>query len=340
MDRGHASGPTGATAAARHGKVDADARARDQAAGSLSLVSGPASRDTTATDGAERRGVGGSESDREGGRFRVRLFVPSWRRRTTREVLAAGDAERERVAQDLPDGVQQRLTALRIELGVAADRFGERGETEAGAVLQAFGDDVDRVIDEVRDLAHGMYPALLSSFGLAAALVSVGVQPGRAVTVHASGVRRCRPEVEVAVYSRALPRLTTRPSTPDRCPSRLTFPTPVARWTSRSATRARGSTRPKRSSARGSRTCATASPPSAGRSRLTRRRRAEPACMAACRTPAGNNRARRAGRVGLPGSERARRRIMAVSALPLQGGSSGARPGLPIEPAGRRKHTE
>ena len=90
MDRGHASGPTGATAAAKHGEVDADARARDQAAASLSLVSGPASRDTTATDGAERRGVGGSESDREGGRFRVRLFVPRWRRRTTREVLAAG----------------------------------------------------------------------------------------------------------------------------------------------------------------------------------------------------------------------------------------------------------
>src|SRR3954462_9831956 len=52
-----------------------------------------------------------------------------------------------------------------------------------------------------------MYPALLSSFGLAAALVSVGVQSGGAVTVHASGVRRCRPEVEVAVYFACLAAL-------------------------------------------------------------------------------------------------------------------------------------
>jgi signal transduction histidine kinase len=207
MDRGHASGPTGATAAARHGEVDADARARDQAVASLSLVSGPASRGTTATDGAERRGVGGSESDREGGRFRVRLFVPRWRRLTTREVLAAGDAERERFAQDLHDGVQQRMTALRIELGLAADRFGERGETEAGAVLQGFGDDVDHVIDQLRDLARGIYPALLTSFGLAAALVSAGVQSGRPVTVQASGVRRCRRDVEIAVYFSCLAAL-------------------------------------------------------------------------------------------------------------------------------------
>ena len=207
MDRRHESGSTGRTAAARHGEVDADARAGEQAAPSVSAVSGPASRDTTATDGAERRVVGGIDSDREGGRFRVRLFVPSWRRRTTREVLAAVDTERERIAQDLHDGVQQRLTALRIGLGLAADRFGERGETEVGAVLQGFGDDVEVVIDEVRDLAHGIYPALLTSFGLAPAMVSAGVQSGQPVTVQASGVRRCRPEVEIAVYFSCLAAL-------------------------------------------------------------------------------------------------------------------------------------
>jgi signal transduction histidine kinase len=180
-------------------------RAREQAVASVSAVSGPASLDTT--DGADRRGVGGVDSDREGGRFRVRLFVPSWRRPTTRDVLAAGDAERERIARDLHDGAQQRLVALRIRLGLAADRFGERGETDAGALLQEFGDDVDRVIDEVRDLAHGIYPAELTSAGLAAALVSAGVHSGRPVTVRASGVRRCRPEVEIAVYFSCLAAL-------------------------------------------------------------------------------------------------------------------------------------
>ena len=75
MDLRHESGPTRRTAAPRHGEVDADARAREQAVPSVSAVSGPASRDTTATSGAERRVVGGIDSDREGGRFRVRLFV-------------------------------------------------------------------------------------------------------------------------------------------------------------------------------------------------------------------------------------------------------------------------
>ena len=207
MDRRHESGPTGRTAAARDGEADADAPAREQAAASVSAVSEPVSRDATATDGAERRGVGGIDSDREGGRSRVRLFMPSWRRRTTRDVLAAGDAERERLAQDLHDGAQQHLTALRVRLSLAADRFGERGETEASAVLQGFGDDVDHLIDELRDLAHGVYPALLTSFGLAPALRSAGLRSGRAVTVQASGVRRCSPEVEIAVYFSCLAAL-------------------------------------------------------------------------------------------------------------------------------------
>jgi signal transduction histidine kinase len=207
MQRRHESGPTGGTAAARQGEVDADDRAGEQAAASVRAVSGPASRDTTATDGAEHGRVGGTDSDREGGRFRVRLFVPSWRRRTAREVLAAEDAERERIAQDLHDGVQQHLTALRVRLTLAADRFDERGETEASAVLQGFGDDVDHAIDVVRDLARGIYPALLSSRGLAAALESAGAHSGRPVTVQARGVRRCRREVEIALYFSCLAAL-------------------------------------------------------------------------------------------------------------------------------------
>ena len=74
-------------------------------------------------------------------------------------------------------------------------------------MLQGFGDDVDRVVCEVRDLARGIYPAQLTSFGLAAALDSAGVQSGRPVTVRASGVRRCRPEVEIAVYFSCLAAL-------------------------------------------------------------------------------------------------------------------------------------
>jgi hypothetical protein len=85
MDGHDGSGATAGTEAARDGEVDADARARDQPAASVRAVSGPASPDTKATDDAQRRGVGGIDSDRDGGRFRVRLFMPSWRARLLRD---------------------------------------------------------------------------------------------------------------------------------------------------------------------------------------------------------------------------------------------------------------
>src|SRR3954468_22176298 len=141
MDAQHESAPTGRTAAARQREVDADAQAREPAAASVRAVCAPASHDTTATDRPQHPGDGGIDSDREGGRFRVRLFMPLWRRRTTRDVLAAADADRERLAQALHDGAQQHLTALRVRLALAANRFDERGEAEASAVLQGFGDD-------------------------------------------------------------------------------------------------------------------------------------------------------------------------------------------------------
>ena len=159
------------------------------------------------TAAASHDEVDGSGADRQGGRFRVRLGVPAWRRRTTRDVLAAADAERERLAQDLHDGVQQRLTALRVRFGLAADLFGERGAPEAGAVLRELGDELDHAIDELRGIAHGIYPTLLTHFGLVAALVAAGDRSGRPVTVQASSVRRCRPEVEIAVYFTCLAAL-------------------------------------------------------------------------------------------------------------------------------------
>jgi signal transduction histidine kinase len=206
MDEGHEPRATDRAAAARQGEVDVDAPDREQPAASVRAVSGTASGDTTVTDGAERLRVDDGDSSRDG-RFRVRLFMPSWRRRTTRDVLAAADAERERLAQDLHDGVQPELTALKIRLGLAAHRFAERGETEASEVLEGFGDDVDHLIDGLRDLARGIYPALLTSYGLAAGLVSAGLHSGRPVTVQAAGVRRCRPEVEIAVYFACLAAL-------------------------------------------------------------------------------------------------------------------------------------
>ena len=117
-----------------------------------------------------------------------------------RRVLAAGDADRQRIERDLHDGVQQRLTWLRIRLALAAESFQERGDTDASAALNGFGEEVQQAIDEVRALARGVYPAMLTSNGLSAALVSASRHIPTPITVSAHGIRRCRPEIESAVY--------------------------------------------------------------------------------------------------------------------------------------------
>jgi signal transduction histidine kinase len=117
-----------------------------------------------------------------------------------RRVLAAADADRQRIERDLHDGVQQRLTGLRIRLALAAESFQERGDTDASAALNEFGEEVQQAIDEVRALARGVYPMMLTSKGLSAALVSASRYTLTPTTVSARGIRRCRPEVESAVY--------------------------------------------------------------------------------------------------------------------------------------------
>ena len=209
MERRHESESTKRSAAAGQGEVHGEDRAREQAVVSASVtpISDSASGDIAGMVGDGRRGVDGVDSDRDGGRFRARLVMPSWRRRTARDVLAAADAERERIERDLHDGVQQQLTALRVRLSLAADRFKERGDAEAGAVLEGFSDDVDHVIDDVLNLARGIYPAVLTSDGLPAALASAALHSARPVTVEVAGLRRCRPEVEIAVYFTCLAAL-------------------------------------------------------------------------------------------------------------------------------------
>ena len=125
---------------------------------------------------------------------------PVFRSGLASRVLSAGDADRQRIERDLHDGVQQRLTGLRIRLALAAENFQQRGDTDASAALNGFGDEVEQAIEEVRAFARGVYPPLLASEGLGAALVSASRHAPAPITVSAREIRRCRPEVESAVY--------------------------------------------------------------------------------------------------------------------------------------------
>lgn len=121
-----------------------------------------------------------------------------------RRMVKASDAERERIERDLHDGAQQRLTALRIRMDMAADACADRGEDDASRRLGEFGEEVERAIDELRAFAHGIYPALLTSGGLAPALVAATRQSPRPARVQTDGLKRYPTEVETAVYFSAL----------------------------------------------------------------------------------------------------------------------------------------
>ena len=69
-----------------------------------------------------------------------------------------------------------------------------------GALLDSLSRVLQRAIEEVRAFARGVYPLLLASEGLGAALVSASRYAADPITVSARGIRRCRPELESAVY--------------------------------------------------------------------------------------------------------------------------------------------
>ncbi|MBI5103449.1 MAG: sensor histidine kinase [Solirubrobacterales bacterium] len=114
-------------------------------------------------------------------------------------IATAADVERRRIERDLHDGAQQRLIALRMRLALAEDllRDDPDGALEA---IQHLGDDVDATIDEIRALAHGIYPALLADRGLADALRGVARRLPMRVDVRATGLTRHSPQLESAVY--------------------------------------------------------------------------------------------------------------------------------------------
>jgi signal transduction histidine kinase len=114
-------------------------------------------------------------------------------------ILAATDAERRRIERDLHDGAQQRLTGLRVKLGLADDLI-QRDPDSARRMVDELGADIDEALTDVRSLASGIYPPLLVDFGLTEALRDLARHAPLAASVEIDGTDRCRPEVEAAVY--------------------------------------------------------------------------------------------------------------------------------------------
>jgi signal transduction histidine kinase len=114
-------------------------------------------------------------------------------------LMETAAAERRRLERDLHDGVQQHLVSVRIRLALAAEAVGE-DPMHAERLLTAVGKQMDDVLTEVRSLARGIYPAVLSQYGLIEALRTAGRSSTLPVEVRASRVTRYREDLEVAVY--------------------------------------------------------------------------------------------------------------------------------------------
>lgn len=117
-------------------------------------------------------------------------------------LVAAADAERRRIERDLHDGAQQHLVALAINLGAARDAVAT-DPAAAATLLDQLAADVREAVEEVRDLARGIYPPLLSDAGLGEALRAVARRSPVPVTVHlqpAPDRGRAPAAVEAAIY--------------------------------------------------------------------------------------------------------------------------------------------
>jgi signal transduction histidine kinase len=114
-------------------------------------------------------------------------------------IVAAADAERQAVERDLHDGAQQRLVLLNLKLGLVEQKL----RTEPAAAAEAMADakgELELALNELRDLAHGIYPQVLLSDGLPGALAEAAERSPIAAAASLGACGRHAPELEAAVY--------------------------------------------------------------------------------------------------------------------------------------------
>jgi signal transduction histidine kinase len=114
-------------------------------------------------------------------------------------ILASADEERRRIERDLHDGAQQRLVGLRIKLELAEELM-PSDPARGRELLHEIGDETIEALEEVRSLAHGVYPPLLERRGLTDALREAVLRSPIPTSLEHTAVGRYREAVETAVY--------------------------------------------------------------------------------------------------------------------------------------------
>ena len=120
-------------------------------------------------------------------------------RASRQRLVSAQDLERRKIERDLHDGAQQHLVALSINLRLAHNLL-EGDPTQAKELLTQLQSDASDALENLRDLARGIYPPMLADNGLSSALRSQAHKAALPVDVEADGIGRYPMEVESAVY--------------------------------------------------------------------------------------------------------------------------------------------
>jgi signal transduction histidine kinase len=114
-------------------------------------------------------------------------------------IMRAADAAREKLERNLHDGAQQRLVAVSISLRLALSKLAE-SPTEAHSLLSAASDELTQAMEELRELARGIHPSVLTERGLGPAIQVLASRAPLPVTVENELDERLPSSVEAAAY--------------------------------------------------------------------------------------------------------------------------------------------
>jgi signal transduction histidine kinase len=127
-------------------------------------------------------------------------------RDSRRRIVSAQDDRAKKLERDIHDGAQQQLVALAVKARLARALI-ERDASKAGEMLIEIETETQAALEDLRDLARGIYPPLLADRGLVEALGAQARKSPVPVTIEPDGLGRYRPEVEAGVYFSVLESL-------------------------------------------------------------------------------------------------------------------------------------
>jgi signal transduction histidine kinase len=120
-------------------------------------------------------------------------------RASRQRLVAAQDEERRKLERNIHDGAQQQLVAMSVKARLAGSLVGKSPDRTA-SMLEEIQRDLTDALENLRDLARGIYPPLLADQGLAAAITAQARKSTVPVRVEADGAGRYPPEIEATVY--------------------------------------------------------------------------------------------------------------------------------------------